>query len=420
MKILIVGGNAGANFLVQKFLEYPEVEVVYHWAASNDEVSTTRYMPLNLITRRFYDFPDNLLLLLDVIEIDLMVTVPLMFALWKELQAKIARKNIPTVMVSKLISKLEWSKTAGKKFLQELEIPTPNSREVSREDLIKEYFDIPRPFVIKYEQDWRAGQQTVIITDDNFEEEFGQLTSPESTVRVTRGWVGNFKDQTFIVEEFVKGIREYSYHAISNAANWQYIGTARDYKKRYDGDVGYNTVGMGCYSPVAIDECVHEYADKIFNYLKTLGEPYRGVLYLGIMVKQDGTPVVLEINCRFGDPEIHTILLSIKNNLPKLFLDIATDKELEPIEFHDHAAVAIRMVNKNYDCFNNETEYTPCDIWPVPPNIYMTINQERKLLNSVVSTTGESIDQASDILYQYLQNKEMNDFTYRKDIGYLK
>ena len=378
MKILIVGGNAGADFLVQKFLEYSEVETVYHWAASPEQIPTNRYMPLNLTTRRFYDFPDNLLLLLDVIEIDLIVTVPLMFALWEELQKKIKRQNIPTVMVSKLVARLEWSKAAGKKFLQELQLPTPGYRQVSRENLIKEYFDIPRPFVIKYEQDWRAGQQTVIITNDNYEEEFGKLTSPQSTERVTKDWVGKFKNQTFIVEEFVEGIKEYSYHAISNSVNWQYLGTARDYKKRNDGDVGYNTVGMGCYSPVAVDERVHEYADKIFNYLKTLGEPYKGVLYLGIMVKQDGTPVILEINCRFGDPEIHTILLSIKNNLLKLFLDIATDKELEPIEFHDHAAAAIRIVNKNYDCFDENLEYIPCDLWPVPPNIYTTINQGRK------------------------------------------
>jgi phosphoribosylamine-glycine ligase len=137
------------------------------------------------------------------------------------------------------------------------------------------------------------------------------------------------------------------------------------------------------------------------------------------MVKKDGTPVVLEINSRFGDPEMHAILLRIKNNLLKLFLDVATDKEIEPIEFLDQSAVSVRVVNKNYDCFDTE-KFIPCDLWPTPTNIYVSVNQNRKLLNSVVSTTGDTVEQASDVLYQYLKNKEMNDFTYRTDIGYFK
>jgi phosphoribosylamine--glycine ligase len=419
MKILLIGGNAGTDFLAQKFLEYPEVETVYLWGANGEQMPTNRFMPLNFTTRQLYNFPKNLLSILDIISIDLIVTVPVIFTQWVELQEKIKLKNIPAVMVSQIIGKLEWSKIAGKKFLQELKIPTPQSRSMSREDLILEYFDIPRPFVIKYEQDWRAGKQTVIVDDDNYEEEFENLVSVESTQRVMKNFVGNFKDQRFVVEEFVEGVREYSYHAISNAVNWQYIGTARDYKKRDEGDKGHNTVGMGCYSPVEIDARVHEYADKIFSYLKTLNEPYRGVLYLGIMVKKDGTPVVLEINSRFGDPEMHAILLRIKNNLLKLFVDVATDKEIEPIEFLDQSAVSVRVVNKNYDCFDTK-KFIPCDLWPTPTNIYVSVNQNRKLLNSVVSTTSDTVEQASDVLYQYLKNKEMNDFTYRTDIGYFK
>jgi len=419
MKILLIGGNAGTDFLAQKFLEYPEVETLYHWGANDEQPFTNRFVPLNVTARQFYNFPNNLLSILDVISVDLIITLPVIFTQWIELQEKIKIKNIPAVMVSQIIGKLEWSKIAGKRFLQELGIPTPQSRSLSREDLIREYFDIPRPFVIKYEQDWRAGKQTVIVNDDNYEEEFNHLISSEATQRVMKSYVGNFKDQRFIVEEFIDGVREYSYHAISNAVNWQYIGTARDYKKRNEGDSGHNTVGMGCYSPVEIDSRVHEYADKIFSYLKTSGEPYRGVLYLGIMVKKDGTLVVLEINSRFGDPEMHAIIIRIKNNLLKLFLDVATDKEIEPIEFFDHAAVSVRVVNKNYDCFNTE-KFTPCDLWPAPPNIYVSVNEKRRLLNSVVSTTGDSIEHASDTLYRYLKDKKMNDFTYRKDIGYFK
>ena len=94
--------------------------------------------------------------------------------------------------------------------------------------------------LLKYANIWRAGLQTVVVTNDNFQEEYADLLK---TIESNPG-------TEFVVEEFIKSTAEYSYHAWCNSTGWKYIGSARDYKKRYENDIGHNTAGMGSYSPV--------------------------------------------------------------------------------------------------------------------------------------------------------------------------
>ena len=207
-----------------------------------------------------------------------------------------------------------------------------------------------------------------------------------------------------------------------NSQGWRYIGSARDYKKRYEGDIGINTAGMGAYSPVNnVDTCISEYIDKIVNHLRDIGDPYIGFLYLGIMIVND-VPYVLEINTRAGDPEIQPIIRTIKNNLADLFFAAASDKIIPEIEFSDNTAVSIRIVNEIYDTSiqQKKTGFKSPDLWPLPGNIQMAISYNRRLLNCILTSEGNTIEEASNILYKFLENKPMYKFTYRKDIGYLK
>jgi phosphoribosylamine--glycine ligase len=282
--------------------------------------------------------------------------------------------------------------------------------------------DIPRPFVLKYEEDWRLGLQTIVIKDDNYEQEYDYLVNSKPSHYLNQT-VEQFNQQTFIVEEYIKGVREYSWHAICNAVSWQYIGTARDYKKRYEGDVGHNTAGMGAYSPVEnVDPVIHEYCDKIVKFFKKRGTPYLGMLYLGIMVGEDGVPYVLEINTRPGSPEFESILQTIDGSILDLLYSAAKNEILEPIKTNDRTGVCLRVVNETYDedIEASYKDFIMPKLWPVVDNLKVCMGQNSKLLHSVIVAQDSSREAAADRIYNFIRNKPMGNFTYRKDIGYLK
>jgi phosphoribosylamine--glycine ligase len=224
-------------------------------------------------------------------------------------------KNIPILSPDYNLGMLEASKLVGKDLLNKVGIPTPKFETVNREELTNRFKTIPRPFVLKYEDDRRVGLQTIVITDENYEEEYNAFMSAKQSGFMGRTYQ-DFLDQKFMIEEYLPGKAEYSWHALCNTTGWKFLGAARDYKKRYEGDKGHNTAGMGAYSPVYdLDDRVGEYCDKIVKHLIEQGTPYVGIIYLGIMTGPDGTPHILEINTRPGSPEGETILETVDNNL---------------------------------------------------------------------------------------------------------
>jgi phosphoribosylamine-glycine ligase len=242
---------------------------------------------------------------------------------------------------------------------------------------------------------------------------------------------GQFLDQHFLVEEFITGKREYSYHILCNENSWEYLGSARDYKKFGEGDTGSNTASMGCYSPVNINPIVHQYADTILNYLKSQGTPYVGILYLGIMEDLEGKVYVIEINVRPGDPEFQSIAMTFdsKCSISNMLYQAATGAKIDPVSNNDQQAVCLRIVNSDYHNIVNiqamygsaelEPHHNP-QLWPELPDIHISFNKDRKLLNSVITSSAPTRMEASDRIYKFLENIEMYNFTYRKDIGYLE
>ena len=422
MKIAIIGAHAGAHFISKKLLEEEIVEKVYHLGANVAVQSTDRYIPLGSILEEILEFLDNT-------ELDFVFLTTINFLCSEEIQNKIREKNIPSSSPDLGPSLLEWSKIHGKALLEKLDIPTAKSRVFNKSKLFKHFLEIPRPWVLKFERDWRAGLQTIIITDENVNAEFENLQSFGQN-RCMHSF-GEFSDQHFVVEEFIVGKREYSYHILSNGETWKYLGSARDYKKFSDGDHGSNTAGMGSYSPVNINPLVHEFADRILTHLKSIGTPYKGVLYLGIMEDADGNPYVLEINTRPGDPEFQAILMTFdkEQSVAKLLYQAATGSKLDDIKHNDQHGVSLRIVNSDYHNIVNlmalgewsklENHFNP-QLWPELPEIHISFNKDRKLLNSIITTSASTRIEASNRIYNFLENIEMYNFTYRKDIGYLE
>jgi phosphoribosylamine--glycine ligase len=177
-----------------------------------------------------------------------------------------------------------------------------------------------------------------------------------------------------------------------------------------------------------VDAILSNYVDRFVDHFIEEGTPYVGVLYFGILVKKDGTPIVLEINTRPGDPEIQPILSVLDNNcsVAELFYKTATNQLLPKIKFADNlASVSVRLVNENYLDYvdYNIEKNTPIlnpNLWPEEADICISYNKERLLLNSVITATSDTPEHAADKIYKFLSNKDMHNYTYRTDIGYLK
>src|SRR2546426_11705374 len=132
-----------------------------------------------------------------------------------------------------------------------------------------------------------------------------------------------------VVEQFLEG-EELSVLALTDGEQVQILPPAQDHKRLGEGDTGPNTGGMGAYCPVAlagdrlIDRVRREVFEPTLQELARRGATYTGVLYAGLMVSSDGTPYVLEFNCRFGDPETQAILPALAPGLCEHLVAIAT------------------------------------------------------------------------------------------------
>jgi phosphoribosylamine--glycine ligase len=331
---------------------------------------------------------------------------------------KLKELGIPYFFVDIKLTALEKNKSLTKKMLNKIGIPTGEGDTVDGKYLFDNFKSIPRPFVIKMNFIFQYGRQTIIVTDENYEEVYLDLFSArlDSNIRITNI---NF-NTNLIIEKFVKIKREYSYHLIANASGWKYLGSARDYKRINDNDEGFNSTSMGSYNIDDVDPIVHEYADKIIKFLKEQDYTYRGFMFLGIAVDENDIPVILEINTRSGDPEIVSILGSVENNLSTLFLSASKDEPIPDIVHNSSKTVTIRLINSVYD-WTKPASFLP-KLTQFPDDILFGLegSEEFFIKHSLVTTSDSTHVLAAKKLYQYLDKQFVGQYRYRRDIGILK
>lgn len=303
--------------------------------------------------------------------------------------------TVPTIIPSQSNAMLEWDRVQTKTMFQELGIPTPGFKVFDLPQLLEHFYSFPQPFVVKFNRDNKFGMQTIIVDKDNYDWAYEYIKSSTWTCK----HLFPNAERNFLIEEYIPADREYSYHALFGQQNWQYLGSARDYKRRLNNDLGENTPGMGAYFTNDIDAVVHEYADKIYHYLQKT-DPYIGFMFLGILVSQ-GVPYVLEINIRSGDPEIQTIVPTIDNDLAELLYLTATGKEIPNIIHNNMKPVAISLWGEGVlDTIPMDIVYSQC--------------KENAPYRGTVTAIKESVEESRNVLYTYLAG---SGFTYRTDIG---
>jgi phosphoribosylamine--glycine ligase len=387
-------------------LKNSKVKVLYHIGANEYCNPTTVYTPLDFGNFYTKDFQETLLTFIRSNKIDLLVAIEHKWQLWQALQDLISSLKIPSFLPSRAVGMLEWSKLLGKDLFNLAGVPTANYKYYSVHRLCKVIDTIPKPFVIKFDQSWRYGNQTIIVDNENYKDIVIKLSEEPN------------QNQICIIEDYIEGTVEFSYHAVCNTVGWKYLGSARDYKKRYEGDKGFNTVGMGSYGLLEnVNPVIHLYVDKILAQLKLQGIEYTGFMYLGIKIDVKGTPYILELNTRSGDPEIQSILPLIKNDLLELMLACVEQRSIPEIETIPGYAVTLRIIHKEYTA-DKTIQITEPVLTP-NKNIKIYYNNERSLLHSTLTCVSDSRMNAADKIYNYLKTSNMGDYTYRTDIGYL-
>ncbi|MEW8168560.1 MAG: phosphoribosylamine--glycine ligase [Candidatus Thiodiazotropha endolucinida] len=247
---------------------------------------------------------------------------------------------------SKDAAQLEGSKSFTKDFLARHDIPSGSYRTFTEIDAALTYLNqVGAPIVIK--ADGLAAGKGVIVAMD--------ISTAESAVRdMLAGNAFGEAGHRVVIEEYLEG-EEASFIVMADGRHILPMATSQDHKRVGDGDTGLNTGGMGAYSPApVVDDTIYEriMQQVIRPTVKGMadeGMPYTGFLYAGLMITADGTPKVIEYNCRFGDPETQPIMLRMRSDLVAhclAALDGRLDKERT--EWDSRASVAIVLAAGGY------------------------------------------------------------------------
>jgi phosphoribosylamine--glycine ligase len=253
--------------------------------------------------------------------------------------------GVATFGPSRAAARLESSKSFAKDFMRRHAIPTAQYGVFEDAGEAKAFLDrFEAPYVIK--ADGLASGKGVVIAE----------TRAEAEAAIDEMLGGRFGDasRSLVIEEFMTG-EEASFFVLVDGETAVPLAAAQDHKRAHDGDLGPNTGGMGAYSPTpALDEA--QAADVMARVVRPTvegmaaeGSPYRGVLYVGLMMTPEG-PKVVEYNVRFGDPECQILMMRMKSDaLP--YLEAAAKgglAELPPIAWDPRPAITVVMAAEGY------------------------------------------------------------------------
>ncbi len=338
MKILVIGGGGREHALAWKIRQSRSVEELFCSPGNAGIAEIADCPPLASSD------PDAVAEFVARQGIDLTVVGPEL-PLVQGIADKILAKGRAVFGPTAGAARLEGSKAFSKEFMRRHKIPTGDFEVFDDAEAAMRYIDTHEvPLVVK--ADGLAAGKGVVIAETR---EQAREAVQKLMIQKAFGGAG----RTVVIEECLFG-REASFFAITDGSRVIPLVTCQDYKRIYDDDKGPNTGGMGSYSPALhLDRDVtrlvlEKVVGPTIRGIAEEGHPYRGVLYVGLMLTKDG-PKVLEYNCRFGDPETQVILPRLKSDLVPLLAAAAHgDLSQVRVEWRREAAVCVILASQGY------------------------------------------------------------------------
>lgn len=338
MKVLLVGSGGREHALAWAMLKSPKLTKLYAAPGNAGIAAVAECLDISA------EDLDGLCDAVKTLEINFVVIGP-EAPLVAGLADRIDAMGIPVFGPSAAAAELEGSKGMMKDLLAKYGIPTAAYQRFDEPDSAKEYIRIKnKPVVVK--ADGLAAGKGVILSHSVNE---AYAAVDQIMIEEAFGDAG----QEIVIEEFLIG-EEASYFALCDGVRAIPLAGAQDHKQVHDGDHGPNTGGMGAYTPAPIlDEAMEKRVmDEIITptveAMAKEGKPYKGVLFAGLMIGEDG-PKVIEFNCRFGDPECQPIMARLKSDALEMLLAAAEGKlEKIKLKWDPRTALTVVMAAEGY------------------------------------------------------------------------
>ncbi len=418
MKILVIGGGGREHAICWKLSQSKAFHKIYCAPGNAGTALVAENVPISATDI------EKLLLFAEHQNVDLTVVgpeKPLIAGIVDAFEAKGLRIFGP----SREPAMLEGSKSYAKELMLRAGIPTAPFRVFDNPAEARDYLQAQAyPIVIK--ADGEAAGKGVIIAKDFPEADAAIHSLMEKRIFGASG-------DRVVIEKCISG-QELSIMAFVDGETVLPMVAAQDHKRISDGDTGPNTGGMGAYAPVpAATPAVLKFVQEKILYpavsaVRETGIPYRGVLYAGIMLTEDG-PYCIEFNCRFGDPETEVVLPLLETDLAEI-LNAVVDVELDkiPVTFSDRSAVTVVMASGGYPGdYETGKPITGLDAAAKLDAVAVfhagtAHNTDNEVVTSggrvlTITATGETFEEARERSYAAISRISFEGAQFRTDIG---
>ncbi|HEY9902907.1 MAG TPA: phosphoribosylamine--glycine ligase [Candidatus Sericytochromatia bacterium] len=416
MKVLVVGNGGREHALAGKLLQSQRIRQVICIPGNGGTATMSRCQNLSL---RVDDF-EGMARFALVHNVSLVVVgpeLPLSLGITDYLR----REGLMVFGPTKEGAQIEASKYWAKSLMQSAGIPTPRFEVFTEVEAAIAYIQAQvAPIVVK--ADGLAAGKGVTVAS----------TLEQAQAAVESLFNNGFS--TVVIEECVTG-QEVSILALTDGVSVRPLLPAQDHKRIGEGDTGENTGGMGAYAPAPIvtpalmERIEREILQPTVNALRQRGIDYRGILYAGLMITPQGDPMVLEFNCRFGDPETQAILPLLETPLEELLLACTQQRleQLPALAWKPEVAVSVVAAAEGYPgTFQKGHPITGIEqAQELGATVFCAgthlkkqqlVTDGGRVLN--VTATGETFETAIAKAYAAMDCIQFEGMYYRKDIGH--